>query len=212
MSIAIPASFLLLACSPPPESASARFQKLAADGRVLELAQGPWSCVHDQVSGLVWETKHLNEDGHYHQATYSWFEAQSGSGMPDGGDCAADRDYYACDTQDAVDAARNERLCGLGDWRLPKADELASLLNRQAPPGEPLAHNALFPHLLKAPYWTADRRPGPHGLEAAVFHFGDGGTAWLPPSRAARLLLVRGPRGDRDAGGAAHTARLNPQP
>lgn len=200
----------LAACPSPHADRPPRFQKLDGQGQEMALDQGPWACVLDRATGLTWEVKSLNEDQHYHQATYSWFEAATGTGRPDGGDCASDRDYYGCDSQDLVDLARAQRWCGVDGWRLPTRTELQTLVHRNAPAGEPRAHNGLFPFLLKAPYWTAELKRTPQGLRAAVIHFGDGGTTWLPPSLAARLLLVRSSRGDTDRqGGEFRQAQLH---
>lgn len=169
---------------------SARYAKLDAAGRALALAAGPWACVLDRDTGLVWENKTDNETLHYAAASYSWFDDDTQVGAQDLGTCHLDREHLACDSADLVRAVRAKALCGRGDWRLPTLAELQGL-QRAAAPGEPQIAGYLLPFTQRSPYWSADTRRTEVGdLEVGVYSFMDGQTRWLRPSQAVRLRLV----------------------
>ena len=153
---------------------------------------GPWHCVHDRVTGLMWEIKTENETAHFAEASYSWYDGETG--VKDAGSCANGDHYYGCDTLDLVSYSRSKALCGFRDWRLPTAAELSGIMFWQAYPGEAKVINTLFPYLMRAPYWTADRSVDAKGNPTALtLHLGNGSEQWLSLSRVARVMLVSGP-------------------
>lgn len=171
---------------------AARWQKWDRHGHAVAPLAGPWHCIEDRATGLFWEVKTDNETLHFAGASYSWFDGQTG--QPDAGSCANGDEYYGCDSQDLIAHSRSEALCGFRDWRLPTAAELTGILFWQAYPGEAKVIGTLFPYLLRTPYWTADRSQDANGKPVALtLHLGDGTEQWLPLSRVARVILVRGP-------------------
>lgn len=198
------AACALTACQPAGEADhysaaadSTRYVKLDAAGRELALAAGPWTCVLDRDSGLVWENKTDNETLHYAAASYSWFDADTQVGSQDLGTCHLDREHLPCDSADLVRAVRAKALCGRGDWRLPTLAELQGL-QRAAAPGEPQIAGYLLPFTQRSPYWSSDTRRNAVGdLEVGAYSFMDGETRWLRPSQAARLRLVANAQGWR---------------
>ncbi len=106
------------------------FTKLAADGSDMAATAFPWSCVRDEVTGLVWENKSSDMTSpHYDWWTYTW---RNDSGVNDGGDpgVSGGGDCLVagtCDTQQYVDEMNAAALCGFTDWRLPSVDELFTL-------------------------------------------------------------------------------------
>ncbi len=132
------------------------FTKLDADGNPLEVqsvdyATTPWSCVKDNVTGLVWEVKQ-NKDGeenaeNIHDADnkYRWGgKTQLGTGS---------KPYY--DDWDAlVDGSNGASFCGFSsDWRVPTVNELENLVSfdRTAPSID----TVYFPNTYAAFFWSA---------------------------------------------------------
>jgi len=99
-------------------------------------ATNSWSCVRDEVTGLIWEVKTSAdpEDLHDSDYVYSWYNSSGvndggGSGVPSSGECFANE---RCDTEKFVEDVIAEGLCGFADWRLPTRTELLSLMDYSA--------------------------------------------------------------------------------
>ncbi len=172
-----------------------RYQKLDAKGRPLDIQQGPWACVLDRQTGLIWENKTDNEGLHYEAATYSWFSAEQGTGRPKAGSCVgADMGVFACDSSDLLKSARQQQWCGQRGWQIPTHQQLHSLLHDTGFAGNPRIATGFFPNTGRMPYWTADWRLGAQGeVEALQIHFGTAEAGWLSTRHAARLRLVVDP-------------------
>ncbi len=108
------------------------FTKLDASGIDLPPLASTWSCVRDNVTGLVWENK--TDDGGLQDAdhTYTWYNpdpATNGgnAGAQNGGGCNGSD----CDTHGYVQAvnALPQALCGFRDWRMPWREELRSIVD-----------------------------------------------------------------------------------
>jgi hypothetical protein len=185
-------SLLLLAAATSAQTL--RWQKIDAAGRELPAQEGPWACVLDRESGLLWENKSDNEGVHFNAATYNRHEPARKLGSAAAGSCvAADMSVYGCDSHAFVQQARKERWCGRDDWRLPTGDELAGLLHDTGFVGDPRIVHGYFPHTGRYPYLSADLRQDAQGNhEILLVHFGSGEKIWLPISRVARLRLVSG--------------------
>ena len=118
------------------------FTRLNKDGTEYsgsgDYDQAPWSCVRDNVTGLVWEvkTKSGTADSvadiqagkslniHHKDNLYRW-----------GGITAIGRnhkgrkgDYYD-DWNTLVNGSNQENFCGFNDWRVPKHSEFVSLID-----------------------------------------------------------------------------------
>jgi hypothetical protein len=100
------------------------FTKLSSSGAELPASATNWSCVKDNITGLIWEVK--TDDGGIHDKdnTYRW-----------GGKTAIGRDHsnkegtYYDDWNTLVDGSNNENLCGFNNWRVPTKEELRSIVN-----------------------------------------------------------------------------------
>lgn len=142
------------------------FTKLDANGVPLPdqtqpYATTPWSCVQDEVTGLMWEVK-TNDDGLYDKDwKFSWYNS---SGINDGGDPGSENggscvDASNCDTEKYVNQVNAAGLCGYTDWRLPSATEAMSIVYDQT--DLYLHDSTYFPNRLLS-VWTStpsvDRR------------------------------------------------------
>ncbi|EKA4523126.1 DUF1566 domain-containing protein [Vibrio cholerae] len=123
------------------------FTKLDGNGEELPESASDWSCVRDNVTGLIWEVKQPAGSGGLRDAnhTYSWYNPDNSSnggyaGKQNGGTCQGS----ACDTYAFVNAVNSQGLCGASDWRLPSVHELFSIVHsgRSAPKIDP----SYFPH------------------------------------------------------------------
>ena len=119
--------------------------KIDASGEPINNWAGPWSCILDKKTGLIWENKDDSEGIHDGFWSYSWFESKGGQGkefdsaglgVENWGDCHFEKDR--CDTQDLINRMRQEKTCGLSQWRLPTANELTTLVINYQQPGEPV--------------------------------------------------------------------------
>jgi hypothetical protein len=108
------------------------FTKLDAKGNALEANAAVWSCVRDNVTGLVWEEKADDRGLRHKDWTYSWYNPNpstngGSAGKPSGGSCSF---ITECDTQRYVGVVNAFRLCGASDWRLPTVSELLSIVSQ----------------------------------------------------------------------------------
>jgi len=120
-----------------------------------------WPCVLDQHTGLLWEGKSYHPGLHYRDNTYSWFEpnpSRNGglAGEPGEKQCRKGTRQQACDTRRFVQAVNHEGLCNAHDWRLPRREELRSLVDYSIPYPGPTIDTQAFPNTVAQFYWSAD--------------------------------------------------------
>lgn len=182
-----------LHCALQSEAVQPRWEKLGRSGNHLPDSDGPWHCVLDRTSRLVWENKSDLEGPRYASSTYTWFDRMSGVGTASGGSClSTDRTNIQCDTDWLIQIANEQRWCGKSDWRLPTKVELLQLVHPTGFEGDPQIAYGYFQHTARAAYWTSDvvRRDGQ--LLAELVHFQNGEVLSLPFHTAARVRLVSG--------------------
>ena len=176
-----------------PTATVSQWVKLNATGVPIANWSGPWSCILDKNTGLIWENKDNNEGIHDGNWTYSWSDGQ-GLGIEDKGTCSFNN--FHCDTQDLIRRARLEKTCGLSQWRLPTAKELTTLFNHSPPVGEPIIDIDFFPYTKRGDYWAADSRQAIKGFyrflgEGAItLDFRQGNKTVTPYRNAAYVRLV----------------------
>jgi len=165
-----------------------RFYKVSEQGDLLSEDAVLWSCVYDDLTGLLWEVK--TSDGSWRDAehSYSWFQPSpqeienlslvAGSdattllydakrGKADGGACY---DVY-CDTYHYNQAFNEIGVCGAQQWRLPYAHELGYLDHKDQ--YYPDIDTTFFPNTAVAYYWSRTETPNLPSLAWAV-DFKDG--------------------------------------
>lgn len=134
------------------------YTKLDAHGRPLPEDASVWSCVRDNLTGLVWEHKVNNADSIHHvNHTFSWYSEDAATngganGTLNNGNC---RDLISCDTAGLVAAVNDIELCGRSDWSLPSPAELSGLLSWSDVNAASLIGDAtFFPHRSTVRHWT----------------------------------------------------------
>lgn len=150
-----------------------------------------WSCVQDNVTGLMWEIKesdpaHPRYAGH----TYTWyFEDQAinggNAGVRNGGTCPTPN----CDTQGYREWLNSNTLCGHSDWRVPTPKELSSIAVRSKV--IPAVDPAYFPNTIQPRFFTSQSAAKDANLGWYVY-FSDGSVSFTNKSDPSQIRLVRG--------------------
>ena len=169
-----------------------------------------FSCVRDNVTGLIWEVKSPNtgtlpnatslREGQNH---YTWYlngetGVQGGSQLGATTTCSATTN---CGLQEYVNAVNNSDYCGGTNWRVPTYTELMTLLDYSQHGQSLLIDNDYFvntptqhafvnqPFL---PYWTSQTAADGTSLsQAYIIDMSDGNDLAYPKSETAFVRLVR---------------------
>lgn len=152
----------------------------AAEGKLSKVGDGRRGfdfsdhneCVKDNVTGLIWEVKTSasEHDVQSQKWTYSWYDAQQTEhpGQSNGGIChdeqTEEKDRIACDTSAYIAKINEMELCGYSDWRLPRREELRSIVDYSQPNVNTLDYEHIlpsidqeyFPNTLGSGYWTVN--------------------------------------------------------
>jgi PKD repeat protein len=103
------------------------FTKIGESGETLPSTAAQWSCVKDNITGLIWEVK--TSDGGLRDAgrIYTNYDSTTAKQLPGGlvptpSDLAA-----ATNSVGFLNTVNSVGLCGAADWRIPTVDELRSI-------------------------------------------------------------------------------------
>jgi len=140
------------------------FSKIDAAGLPLATDAREWSCVKDNVTGLVWELK--TDDGGLRDKDNVFTDYSVDFNPANTYQTAGDASSYA----PSVNA---QGLCGANDWRLPTADELQSIVHYGLLYPGPAIDSAFFPNSANGVYWTSTAHAG-DPQKAWVVFFDDG--------------------------------------
>lgn len=104
-----------------------RYRKLDGKGQTLADNTDEWECVEDLNTGLVWEKKLDDPDSP--RDLHKVFAWEFGNYHPSQAelDYACPEGEAICSTEQYRQWLNGQRLCGIGHWRLPTAQELGSL-------------------------------------------------------------------------------------
>ncbi|MEE9446948.1 MAG: DUF1566 domain-containing protein [Arenicellales bacterium] len=127
------------------------FTKIDATGTELPVAMNSWSCVKDNVTGLMWEKKTDDGGAHDKDTTYRW-----GGITALGRNHASKEGTYYDDWNVLVNAANNNSLCGYNDWRVPNLKELDSIVHLGTT--NPAVDTGYFPNTESSVYWSSSPR------------------------------------------------------
>ena len=170
------------------------FTKLDENGNDLGAFASTWSCIKDNVTGLIWEVK-TGLSARTNAATYTWHNTDTtnnggDSGVQRGGACLAGD----CDTQGYVVYVNNLNggagLCGATDWRLPNRLELKSIVLHNV---VPTVDANYFPNTTTGTYWSSS----PYAADinnawSVSFSYGSIEGFFEAKSKSHYVRLVRG--------------------
>lgn len=165
------------------------FTKLDANGKDLPVGASSWSCVRDNHTALIWETK--TDDGGLRdkENTYTWYNPDSNTnggdpGVQDGGSCVGS----SCDATGFAQAVNAQGLCGASDWRLPSINQLFSIVLLGV--GTPAVDIEFFPTVGTSRFWSATTDPA--SLDRAFYLFAEGEDSTWRKSSSYGVRLVSG--------------------
>jgi len=138
------------------------FTKMDANGDPMSADATEWRCVRDNVTGLIWEVRTTDGGLQDRLNSYTWYDPDSNTnggdaGTQNGGQCTES----LCDTSAYAQAVNELSLCGFDDWRLPRQEELRSIVDYRSPPTVDFPELAIeanyFPNTQpNRKYWSAN--------------------------------------------------------
>jgi len=182
------------------------FTRLNSNGDPVDTPTTSWSCVRDNVTGLVWQIKTTdNSSLHYENQLFTWYQADLNGnfrGERNLNSMSCNINSQECNTQSYLNEVNRQGLCGFFDWRIPTHAELQSIVH-YGKMDAPLVDTEFLPFwgndaegLLW--YWTrqssADGLRADEARNAWAIDFNSGVDNVLSKSSEAKLRLVRAGR------------------
>jgi hypothetical protein len=174
------------------------FTKLDASGNALAASASSWSCVKDNVTGLIWENK--TTSGLHNKAdTYAWYNTvattnggaagQENTNTTCHGYTSGVASTY-CNTQAFASRVNAASLCGAATgWRLPTRTELRSIVDYSAV--NPAIDTDYFPNTNSTYFWSSSPHAD-HSCNAWLVHFSYGRDYNNYHNYSNHVRLVRG--------------------
>lgn len=171
------------------------FTKLDDRGNPLPASATNWSCVKDNVTGLIWEVK--TDDGGLQDKdwSYSWYNPDNNTnggyaGWENGGYCPGG----GCNTYAYVQAVSVLGLCGASNWRMPTIKELVNITSLDR--FSPSIDTDYFPMTVDNLYWSSSPEAGggdyfPNFAWSLDFEDGDNNGTYKPEGNKVRLVRGR---------------------
>lgn len=165
------------------QSAFNGWQKLDKRGNIIPSKQGPWRCVKDPATGLIWENKTTDEGVSHYQWTYSQEQGQSLSQR----NCNV---LNECTARDYIEHANRQQWCGKNNWRLPTAKELQSLIDNNRLHPEAKINASLFPKTKSSSYWASNSIKNEEVFFYQAVNFQTGEIKKISPQTGLYIRLV----------------------
>jgi len=116
------------------------YTKIDSKGAALLTSAKTWSCVRDNVTGLIWEVK--TADGGLRDWNKNYTNYTGASSNP-------------TDANGFVAAVNAKKLCGSTTWRLPTANELQGLVDYSLAYPAATINTTYFPNSRNALFWSS---------------------------------------------------------
>ena len=169
------------------------FTKLDSNGfALIDQNATTFSCVKDNVTGLIWEVKQTAAGLHNKDDVYTWYNTNAATNGGDNGEANAGASCEGitttCNTQVYVARVNIAGLCGANDWYLPSRKELRSLVNYDG--ASPAIDASYFPNASASRYWSSSPyAPVASRAWSVAFDSGHDGAGFM--SDVYRVRLVR---------------------
>lgn len=158
--------------------------KLDAHGTAIAATDGPWRCVVDTNSGLVWENKRGDESVGHGKWTYSWSDNPAPINTFPEGSCS---DLNHCSTAAYVQLANQQAWCGYSNWRVPTLDELQTLLDFSDADSAAKVCPCFLANTMASSYWSSN---SDQSRKQFGINFKDGEVRAFPQHASLYLRLV----------------------
>lgn len=122
------------------------YTKLDGSGNELDVSALSWSCVRDNITGLIWEVKTTDGGIHDMDNQYQW------GGITHIGNQGT---IFFSSWDSLVNGSNNNTFCGLSNWHVASYDELISIVDYGMPAGSASIDSNYFPNTAKSHFWTA---------------------------------------------------------
>jgi PKD repeat protein len=105
------------------------FTKIGASGETLPATATQWSCIKDNVTGLMWENKTNGGGLHNKGNIFTNYDSTTAAQLPNGAIPNSSDIAALTNSIGFRNAVNAQGLCGATDWRLPEGNELRSIWN-----------------------------------------------------------------------------------
>lgn len=140
------------------------FTKISATGTELPLDASEWSCIKDNITGLLWEVKTDDNGLHDKDLNYSYYSPTFNP---------KNEFATASDVTGFITTVNNKGFCGVNNWRLPNSIELQGIVDYSLSLPGPAIDQSFFANTRNTVFWTVS--PYPRNENGAwVVYFDDG--------------------------------------
>ena len=171
------------------------FTKLDSDGFALtDQSNTTFSCVKDNVTGLIWEAKQTATGLHNRDDVYTWFNTDvanngQGIGTESANSSCEGKAKNFCNTQAYAARVNIASLCAATNWRLPSRKELHSLISYDRI--NPAIDTTYFTNTANDRYWSSSPAGGGGNAGAWYVTFANGDASVFSKGSKLLVRLVR---------------------